>query len=154
MSVSFQWDSNVHSSTESTNQWQCKTMHICTMIKEKLSLSKSLCKLIETRMSSNETWMMTVMGCTPDIIWNSYWQRKRQNETSYHQVLPYSVLVYWIEAMCISMSVWESYGFFVACQWYMMVQYCCDSDSTNKLFCQYFIFWQESNEMFWNMWWY
>ena len=30
-------------------------------------------------------------------------------------------------------------GFYAACQRHMMVQYCCDSGSTNKLFCMYFL---------------
>ena len=26
-----------------------------------------------------------------------------------------------------------------ACQWHMMLQYCCDSGITNKLFCMWFL---------------
>ena len=29
----------------------------------------------------------------------------------------------------------------------MMVQYFCDSGSTNKLFCKCFLLWQEANEV-------
>ena len=29
--------------------------------------------------------------------------------------------------------------FSAACQWHMMVQYCCDSGSKNKLFCKCFL---------------
>ena len=58
-----------------------------------------------------------------------------------HQVLPYCVQVYWEEAWCMSWS--ECCGcamaFYAACQWHMMVQYCCDSGSTNKLFCKCFL---------------
>ena len=66
-----------------------------------------------------------------------------------HQVLPYCVKVYWEEAWCMSWS--ECCGcamaFYAACQWHMMVQYCCGSGSTNKLFCRCFLLWQEANEV-------
>ena len=35
--------------------------------------------------------------------------------------------------------------FSAACQRHMMVQYCCDSGSTNKLFCKCCLPWQESD---------
>ena len=35
---------------------------------------------------------------------------------------------------------------------HMMVQYCCDSGSTNKLFCKCFLLWQEANEVILNVW--
>ena len=38
-----------------------------------------------------------------------------------------------------------------ACQWHMMVQHCCDSSSTNKLFCRCFLLWQEANEVILNV---
>ena len=34
----------------------------------------------------------------------------------------------------------------------MMVQYCCDSGSTNKLFCRCFLLRQESNEVISDVW--
>ena len=48
-------------------------------------------------------------------------------------------------------------GFSAACQRQMMVQYCCGSDSTNKLFCNYlqilcFLLQQEANEVILNVW--
>ena len=71
-----------------------------------------------------------------------------------HQVLPYYVQVYWEEAWCMSWS--ECCGcamaFYAAYQWHMMVQYCCDSGSTNKLFCKCFLPWQEANEVILNVW--
>ena len=35
--------------------------------------------------------------------------------------------------------LWECNFFSVACERHMMVQYCCDSGSTNKLFCKCFL---------------
>ena len=34
----------------------------------------------------------------------------------------------------------------------MMVQYCCGSGSTNKLFCKCFLLLQEANEVILNVW--
>ena len=39
-----------------------------------------------------------------------------------------------------------------ACQRHMMVQYCCGSGSTNKLFCICFLLYQEANEEILNVW--
>ena len=36
---------------------------------------------------------------------------------------------------------------YVACQQHMMVQYCCGSGSTDKIFCRCFLLWQETNEV-------
>ena len=36
-------------------------------------------------------------------------------------------------------------AFYAACQRHMMVQYCCDSGITNKLFCKCFLLRQEAN---------
>ena len=35
---------------------------------------------------------------------------------------------------------------------YMMVQYCCSSGSTNKLFFKFFLLCQEANEVILNVW--
>ena len=35
---------------------------------------------------------------------------------------------------------------------HMMVQYCCDSGSTNKLFCKCFLLLPEANEVILNVW--
>ena len=42
--------------------------------------------------------------------------------------------------------------FSVACQRHMMVQYCCDSGSKNKLFCMSFLLRHEANEVILNAW--
>ena len=41
--------------------------------------------------------------------------------------------------------------FSAACQRHMMVQYFCDSGSSNKLYCMYFILYQEANEVILNV---
>ena len=38
-------------------------------------------------------------------------------------------------------------AFYAACQRHMMVQYCCGSGSTNKLFYKCFLLRQEANEV-------
>ena len=43
-------------------------------------------------------------------------------------------------------------AFSAACHRYMMVQYCCDSGSTNNLFCKCFLHWQKTNKVILNMW--
>ena len=43
-------------------------------------------------------------------------------------------------------------GFSAACQRHMMVQHCCGSGSTNKLFCMCFLLYQDSNEVILNVW--
>ena len=43
-------------------------------------------------------------------------------------------------------------AFYAACQRHMMVQYCCGSGSTNKLFCKCFLLLQEANEVILNVW--
>ena len=43
-------------------------------------------------------------------------------------------------------------AFHAACQRLLMVQYCCGSDRTNKLFCKRFLPWQEANEVIQNVW--
>ena len=43
-------------------------------------------------------------------------------------------------------------AFHAACQRHMMVQYYCDSGSTNKLFWKCFLLWQEANEVILNVW--
>ena len=43
-------------------------------------------------------------------------------------------------------------AFHSACQLHMMVQYCCGSGSTNKLFCKCFLLLQEANEVILNVW--
>ena len=71
-----------------------------------------------------------------------------------HQVLPYCVQVYWEEAWCMSWSEWCGgvIALYAACQGHMMVQYCCDSGSTNKLICECFLLGQEANEVILNVW--
>ena len=39
-----------------------------------------------------------------------------------------------------------------ACQRHMMVQYCCGSGSTDKLFCRCFLLRQEANEVTLDVW--
>ena len=66
-----------------------------------------------------------------------------------HHELPYCEQVNWEEALCMSWSescVWAM-ALYAACQWQMMVQYCCGSGSTNKLFCMCFLVWQEAIEV-------
>ena len=41
---------------------------------------------------------------------------------------------------------------YAACQRHMMVQYCCDSGSTNKLLCMCNVRGQEANEVILNVW--
>ena len=43
-------------------------------------------------------------------------------------------------------------AFYAACQRHMMVQYCCGSGITNKLFCKCFLLLQEANEVILNVW--
>ena len=43
-------------------------------------------------------------------------------------------------------------AFSAACQRHMMVQYCCGSGSTNKLFCKCFLLQHEANEVILNVW--
>ena len=66
-------------------------------------------------------------------------------EMNDHQVLPYCVQVYCEEAWCMSWS--ECCGcamaFSAACQRHMMVQYCCGSGSTHKLFCMCFLLYRK-----------
>ena len=54
------------------------------------------------------------------------------------------------------MSWSESCGcamaFSAACQRHMMVQYCCGSGSTSKLFCMCFLLKHEANEVIFNVW--
>ena len=89
--------------------------------------TKQVC--LQTRLKWWQWWG------TPDNIWNCSRQKNKQRKMNDHQVLPYCVQVYWEEAWCMSWS--ECCGcamaFYAACQWHMMVQYCCGS--TNKLFC-------------------
>ena len=54
-------------------------------------------------------------------------------------------MVYELERVC-------AMAFNAACQQHMMVQHCCGSCSTNKLFCMCFLLWQEANEVILNMW--
>ena len=68
-----------------------------------------------------------------------------------HQVLPYCVQVYWEESWCMSWSECAM-AFYAACQWQMMVQYCCGSGTTNKLFCMCFLLWHEANEVILSIW--
>ena len=42
-------------------------------------------------------------------------------------------------------------AFTAACQRNVMVQYCCGSGSTNKLFRMCFLLWQEANEVILNV---
>ena len=71
-----------------------------------------------------------------------------------HQVLPYCVQVYWEEACCVSWT--ECCGcaiaLYAACLWHMMVQYCCGSGSTNKLFSRCSLSWQDVNEVILYVW--
>ena len=50
----------------------------------------------------------------------------------------------WSECFGCVMAFSEAY------QRHMIVQYCCDSGSTNKLFCLCFLLWQEANELILN----
>ena len=43
-------------------------------------------------------------------------------------------------------------AFSAACQQHMMMQYCCDSTCTSKLFCMYFLLLHEANELILDMW--
>ena len=43
---------------------------------------------------------------------------------------------------------------YAACKLHMMVQYCCGSGSTNKLFCMCSLLLQETNEVILNVWFY
>ena len=43
-------------------------------------------------------------------------------------------------------------AFYAACQRHMMLQYCCGSGSTNKLFIRCFLLRQEANEVILNVW--
>ena len=49
---------------------------------------------------------------------------------------------------------WSEYAmaFYAACQRHMMVQYSCDSGSTNMLFCKCFLPLQEANEVILHVW--
>ena len=66
-------------------------------------------------------------------------------------MLPYCEQVNWEKAWCMSWS--ECCGcamaFSAACQWHMMVQYCCDSDSINKLFLYASYFDRNPMKWFW-----
>ena len=59
-----------------------------------------------------------------------------------HHVLPYCVQVYLNEAWYVNWSkCCGSVMAFSRAYWgHMMVQYCCDSGGTNKLFCMCFLF--------------
>ena len=39
-----------------------------------------------------------------------------------------------------------------ACQCHMMARYCCDSGSTNKLFCMCFLLCQDANKVILDLW--
>ena len=43
-------------------------------------------------------------------------------------------------------------AFYAACQLHMMVQYCCGSGSTNKLFCKCLLHKLAANEVILDMW--
>ena len=66
---------------------------------------------------------------------------EEEKKTSDHQVLPYCVQVYGVEAWCMSWSECCGYAmaFSAAYQRHFMVQYCCGSGSTIKLLCQCFL---------------
>ena len=85
----------------------------------------------------------------PDIIWHRvpYRRRSKRKWTITKCCL----------TMCGSTEKWHGVwagasdagvmAFYAACQWHMMVQYCCGSGSTNKLFCKCFLLWQEASEV-------
>ena len=52
----------------------------------------------------------------------------------------------------IACLCYQVMAFSAACQRHMMVQYCCDSGSTNKLFSMCFLPWQEANKAILNVW--
>ena len=92
---------------------------------------------------------------TPDIIWNRVPDRRRSKRKRTITKCCRTVF----RSIEKRHGVWAGASvavvrwlFYAACQWHMMVQYCCGSGSTNKLFCMCFLLWQEAKEVILNVW--
>ena len=100
-------------------------------------------------------WFLEPHHIHSTIIWNTVSNRRRRSKRKWAITKCCLTMCRSIEGGMVYEHEWvlqECDGFFAAWQRYMMVQYCCDSGSTNKLFCMCFLLWQEANEVILNVW--